>query len=511
VLAVLALVAFAIPAPSDSASVAIVRSRAAPATYYVSLTGSDANQGTLSAPWRTVQKAASTVGPGSTVYVRGGVYNEAVTVSVSGSAELGKTRFESFPGELAVLDGTGLDVPDGASGLFLVVDKSYLVLRGFELRNYSSAERGIVPVGIYIGGSSHDIEIRDNRIHHIETRFEGADGGDAHAVAVYGTSASESIHDVVIDGNELDDLKLGSSEALALNGNVERFAVTNNRVHDANNIGIDCIGFEGTAPNPAVDQARNGMVSDNTVYNIDSFGNPAYGEDRSAGGIYVDGGRDIVIERNVVHHADIGVELASEHRGRSTSGITLRNNFVYFNLIVGISMGGYDKRRGSTEGCVVVNNTLFHNDTLETGTGEIDLQFATRNNAIRNNIVCAGPQGRLIGNGFKTNRGNVVDSNLYSVPPGAEAMWQWRRKAYTSFEQYRAATGNDARSMVADPKLADPSTPDLHVLPASPAIDAGDDGVDAGPLDIDRDPRVQGGRIDIGADEARPSRSSTRR
>ena len=57
------------------------------AAYFVSTTGSDSNPGTLSSPWKTISKAAATVPSGSTVYVRGGVYNERVAFSISGSAE----------------------------------------------------------------------------------------------------------------------------------------------------------------------------------------------------------------------------------------------------------------------------------------------------------------------------------------------------------------------------------------------------------------------------------------
>jgi len=46
-----------------------------------------------------------------------------------------------------------------------------------------------------------------------------------------------------------------------------------------------------------MDQARNGVCTDNVVYNITSYGNPAYGKDRSADGLYVDGGKNIIIER----------------------------------------------------------------------------------------------------------------------------------------------------------------------------------------------------------------------
>ena len=134
-------------------------------------------------------------------------------------------------------------------------------------------------------------------------------------------------------------LTLGSSESLVVNGNVDGFKIINNTVHDNNNIGIDAIGFEKVSSNPATDQARNGLIARNLVYNINSYGNPAYGTDRSADGIYVDGGRSIVIERNRVHHNNIGIELASEHQGKSTSRIIVRNNFVYLNDIVGIAPG----------------------------------------------------------------------------------------------------------------------------------------------------------------------------
>ena len=48
-------------------------------SFYVSTTGNDSNPGTQAAPWRTVQHAADTARAGSTVNVRGGVYEELVS------------------------------------------------------------------------------------------------------------------------------------------------------------------------------------------------------------------------------------------------------------------------------------------------------------------------------------------------------------------------------------------------------------------------------------------------
>ncbi|MBI5841671.1 MAG: DUF1565 domain-containing protein, partial [Chloroflexi bacterium] len=53
-------------------------------TYFVDeKKGSDVNSGTFGQPWRTIQKAASTVASGSTVIVTAGSYAELISVGKS--------------------------------------------------------------------------------------------------------------------------------------------------------------------------------------------------------------------------------------------------------------------------------------------------------------------------------------------------------------------------------------------------------------------------------------------
>ncbi|AFU18128.1 Polysaccharide Lyase Family 9,YwoF (plasmid) [Bacillus thuringiensis MC28] len=54
------------------------------ANYYVPPTGNDLNPGTLDQPFATIQKAANASKEGSTIYIRGGVYNQKVRVTHSG-------------------------------------------------------------------------------------------------------------------------------------------------------------------------------------------------------------------------------------------------------------------------------------------------------------------------------------------------------------------------------------------------------------------------------------------
>lgn len=149
----------------------------------------------------------------------------------------------------------------------------------------------------------------------------------------------------------------------------------------------------------------------------------------------------------------------------------------------------------------MVNNTLYHNDSLRDGNGEILLQFDTRNNTIKNNILFANDQGLLIGNPYSQNVGNVVDANLYFVQGGADGEWEWRETLYQGFAAYRSGSGNDAHSFFLDPEFVDPDQADLHLKSTSPAIDAGEEFTVAGDFDVDGEARLRDGRIDIGADE----------
>ncbi len=75
------------------------------ANLFVSPDGNDANPGTLGRPFRTIQKAADSLSPDDTCYVRAGVYRETVRLSTSGSPGR-PVRIRAYPGETVLLDGT---------------------------------------------------------------------------------------------------------------------------------------------------------------------------------------------------------------------------------------------------------------------------------------------------------------------------------------------------------------------------------------------------------------------
>ncbi|MGA8274313.1 MAG: right-handed parallel beta-helix repeat-containing protein [Candidatus Sulfotelmatobacter sp.] len=478
-------------------------------SFYVSTTGNDSNPGTQTAPWRTVQHAADTVWAGSTVNVRGGIYSELVSINASGNASDGFITFRSYPGETAILDAEHF-TPADRQGILTIHNQSYVRIEGFEIRNFRTAEHRLAPLGIDVRGSGSHIELLKNNVHHIEQTFPGRDhpgsGGNGFGIAVYGTDAKTPITDLIIDGNEVHHLKTGSSESLVVNGNVTNFRITHNVVHDNNNIGIDVIGFERTAPDPAVDQARDGVVSGNLVYNITSRGNPAYGDVQDSDGIYVDGGTRILIEQNVMHDVDFGIELASEHKDRATSYITARNNLIYHCHTAGVSIGGYAPERGHTDHSTVVNNTLYENDTSATGSGEFQMQWNMTDDVFENNIVYAGPRCLIAVNKSQIDKKKppiIIDHNLYYCASGAQAsMWAEASATVTGFDKY-VEEGNERHSHFSDPHFVDAAKNDFHLRSDSPAMAAGTaEGANVGELDLEGSPRVKSGKVDIGCYQA---------
>ena len=507
VFSILALLAIgdagACPIPGDSVFTHGFELGSGVYRYVSAGAANNSGDGSYAQPWKTIQYAADHVSAGDTVCVRGGTYSEILAPTHFGSPTAGVVTLRNMPGETPIIDGTSFaSVPNGQWGLLTLSNPHDIVVRGFELRNFITSSTAQVPIGLYVTGAGGNIALVGNHVHDIRNNGNGC-AANAFGIKVDGTQAPDSIHDLVISGNEVDHLVLGCSESFSLDGNVEHWRLDHNTVHDTNNIAIGAIGFETVAPQAAYDQARDGEIVDNLIYNISSFGNPAYGNQYAADGIYVDGGTRIVIERNRIHHVDIGVEVASEHSGQTSSNSTVRNNLVYLCNVSGVSIGGYANGVGGTTGVDIVGNTLFHNDTTNSGSGEIQIQYHATANRIANNLVVGSSQGVMLYSFVGGADPAALDYNLYFSSAGSNALWTWKGNDSTGFANFKTNSSQEGHGAFADPLLANTATPDLHVLTGSPAINHGTDlGVAVcGILDAQNAARVQGLGIDIGAYE----------
>ncbi|TWT00165.1 right-handed parallel beta-helix repeat-containing protein [Planomicrobium sp. CPCC 101079] len=428
---------------------------------YVAINGNDEEAGTLSKPLRTLQQAALVAKAGTTVHVREGIYKEKLVIQHSGT-EAKPIIFKSYQNEKVVLSGENIKSEEGDTSIITIDDKNYVTVSGFTIQDLSTNLADETVMGIFITGASSHILMDSNHIQRIETHSAQ---GNGHGIAVYGTGSMKNIR---IINNMVEDLKLGASEALVLNGNIDRFEITGNLVRRNDNIGIDLIGYEGVSLDKNADYVRNGIVNRNKVYDISSYGNPAYGKEYSAAGIYVDGGRDIMIEENTVYHNDIGIEAASEHKGKFAANIEIFENVIYENFYTGIAIGGYDEQQGGIKNSRISKNILYRNDTKGMGGGQLMLQHDIRANKIEKNILTAGPSHIFIANYFITGENNKLNQNVFHKESERKGIWIWGDEEFTSFSAFKSVSGSDKGTMYIDPKYVDSSDYNFRLETNSP-------------------------------------------
>ncbi len=474
--------------------------------YYVSTSGSDSFAGTEAQPFRTINYALSIAGPGSTIFVREGIYVEKINFYNSGISGSPIT-LKSYPSEKAIISGNGLSVT-GHEALLTLSSISWINIEDLEICDLKTTSGGNMVDGILIKGTSSNITIKNCNIHNIENNASPSVGREGHAIHVIG-NATLPITSISIESNIIHDNNTGTSENVTINGYVSNFVISGNHIYNGENIAI-CIagGYLGNS-NPLYNYARNGVVKENDIWNIDGRTGPVPTLQSVAGtiAIYVDGARDIIIEKNRVRDSDRAIGLVSENNDYPTQNCIVRNNFIFSNRAEGILLGGYSGyTSGGTQGCIITNNTLYENAT-ELGyygeeVGEIRLNANCSYNEIHNNIIYArSDRGLFIRKNDATGIYNGINYNLYYTT-GSATKWLWNGVVSNTFAIWKGSSGGDSNSFFQNPQFLSLSPLSLHLGVSSPAIDAGYDGhgTSAGLFDIDNQSRYNG-RIDIGADE----------
>jgi len=421
--------------------------------------------------YKKIQKAINAISSvDTTILVKAGTYKERIEFDECGSSK----------GYIVIQGEEGAVMTKNSGDAFYLEDCSYVKIKGLDISGYDQ--------GVEVAENSSHIYIEDNYFHEI------GDGENSLVVYVHGGDSKQPNTNINILNNEMAYNTTGNSEVLTVNGNVDGFVIQGNHVHHNNNIGIDVIGFEGNGPNDELDQARNGLIADNHVEYISTEGGPGFDRnktysknDYSADCIYVDGGKNIVIERNIVENCDLGIELASEHKGKNTENIIVRNNFIANSYQGNITMGGYASNKGNATNIQIYNNTTYNGNDAE-----ILVQYNTSNVTIKNNIFYAKSGNDYLSESGKNNDDFTVNNNIYyGANKKNEGDW------------------SDSSPLFVNPKLVNVDTLDLHLESNSPAQNTGEfiTGTDLlglpylGDFDIDGESRVKDTYVDIGADE----------
>ncbi|KIQ77474.1 parallel beta-helix repeat-containing protein, partial [Bacillus sp. L_1B0_8] len=83
--------------------------------------------------------------------------------------------------------------------------------------------------------------------------------------------------------------------------------------------------------------------------------------------------------------------------------------------------------------------------------GQIEINYDTRNNVITNNQIYASNSRIFISNNFNKNTRNKLDYNhYYGEFDQSNGLWQWKRRTYKGFSTYQASMsqeGNEQHSV----------------------------------------------------------------
>jgi hypothetical protein len=230
------------------------------ANYYVSPSGNDSNGGNSGAPWRTLQKAANTVGAGDVVHVADGTYvgfqvtadgtaASPITFAASGSSALVNQRNSSTTDNIN-LEGASYVVIEG----FVVEDAPRVGIRavqatGVVIRNNTVRRSGLT--GILTGWTPSIV---------IENNVVSASAGEH---GIYVSNSNTPNDNPVIRGNECFG---NAKNGVQLNGDcweggdgiIQGARVENNFIHDNNWKGFSIISVQASI-------FQNNVVYDNGI------------------------------------------------------------------------------------------------------------------------------------------------------------------------------------------------------------------------------------------------------
>ena len=311
------LAALAVLLTATIGQLAVVRPTPVEAAFpwYVSTSGNDVTgNGSREQPYRTIQRAADSVGPGGTVFIEPGTYREALVISKVATAESPITFTASGPG--VVIDADAVD-----RDAVLVTESAWIVWQGIRIQDAPRAGMRI--------SASHHITVRNNVFANNQRWGLFTDFSD----------------DLLIEGNESFGATI--EHGIYHSNSGDRPVIRGNVIHDNHADGIHMNGDISMGGDGVITSA---VVERNYIYDNGVGG---------GSGINMDGVQSSTIRNNVIVNAHAsGISMY-----QIDGGLCSRNNRVYDNTIVVASDGRWAVNIPNS-GCTdikLISNILYSN------------------------------------------------------------------------------------------------------------------------------------------------------
>ncbi|MBF5041760.1 MULTISPECIES: nitrous oxide reductase family maturation protein NosD [Myxococcaceae] len=422
----------------------------APAVKYtrewvVAPTGSDSSAGSAAAPFRTIGKALSVVGPGERITVKAGTYAERISIESTV-----KAGTQSAP---IRLQGEGMPriIPGNSAWSMINVRKPYWQIDGFEVDAQGQNKAGVVFADATTTGSV----LSGSKVHN-------GTAGAAVSTVSYATGVTienNEIYDYWIDGTD--------SHGVLVEYSSKNITVRGNKIHNVSGDSVQCIGPEDYSTLPPADTVLiegNEMYSNfenafdiKTCSNVTIRGNVM--RDFDAAGVVHMSASNVLIEDNLITGVGKGIQIGGNHYGPVPTHIVVRRNRIQDVHLGSATWEGNGIRLENCEDVLVANNTVVGAVTaaLRLGGGE---GGATSNLKVYNNIL-QGAETVRIGSQAP---GLVLGNNLYA----STAKINLSGAGVLSFSSWMSR-GLDSGSVEAPLQLST----DGKFTPGSAAIDHG--------------------------------------
>ncbi len=379
-------------------------------TYYVATFGSDRNSGSSpQAPFKSIQHAIETVGPGGTIKIMGGTYRGGIVIDHPGTSRAWITM-EPYGNEKVVLDGRG--TTDDVFFYNNTAAPTYWVVKGLTIRHAR---------GYTVQISVPDVKLIDNDI------------SESHNDLV---KLVQQAHNIVIWGNDIHD---------------------NDARPGANAQGVDMVG------------SQNVLVAHNTVSDIASIGLYCKG---NAGDItFEDNDLNNIYSRGIMLGESTGLEFLLPGKTYESYNSIIKNNVITNDQSACLAEASsynaqiYDNSCYNTaisrHGAIMISN--------ESKLHQAGKDVYVRNNVIYD--LTDRPMEVIAPQAMAAYCTLHIDHNMYYDPKGVTFEWDDKGIYGMHFAAWQRTTGFDRHSVVANPLFANFTS--LTLKAASPAVGAG--------------------------------------
>lgn len=329
-----------------------------PVVYYISPDGDDANDGSASSPWYTIQYGISRLQAGYTLHIKAGRYHEAIYLNKDGTTDKKiHIRGDSF--NTTILDGSSvtIDNVNSQNDLFFIENADYIEVSNLTFTRASRA-------GLRLS-YSHHVEIHncvfaDNGKWGVFTDFsdhttvqncDAYGSGEEHGIYISNSSDHAVIRSNLVHHNYASGIQINADPSMGGDGISTECLIENNLVYENGRGG-------GAAVNLA--SVQDSVIQNNIIFNNYAGGIAAWDDGQ---GIQW-GSKNLVIIHNTIYFRPVEGRWAISLKNGSTGAA------IFNNIMAGGRRGGFEFNSNCLTGIEINYNTYYRFSSLSMVTDE---------------------------------------------------------------------------------------------------------------------------------------------